>query len=566
MDEKFTYGALSIVVDTSGSMNYKFPTERPKGGGDPVAGKKGNVVKGVEGDRRLYFALDALKQVLQTLPEGTEMSVLRFAPQGKDTIPVFVHDKDEPIHEKWRKSRRDALLDDLQESDMRNNSPIADAIVKSMEKGFRPGYTGPKVTLVLTDGCDNTSGDDEAVRRKVQKAHVDNPGIQVIVVCFLPEPEDEKDKEEKRTAENQFAVLKDLGGDLLFPPDKERLAETIEKSLRPRLQLMPDVKPMLVNRVDSKGLEWKTVPAISRPYDTKVQGQATERVDLLAGQNLMLEVFQGGNLIKLRRAVIGKQKEMARHQTVQDQDWLATMFQQRSLQNLPRRPIEQVVLLEKLESNPPVIRQAIPPLVWLDVEPTSKAKPSLIKWHNDWNIAAPAFRLQAENWPIDEGARVQAWWTDNLESSPAVATGAMAFDGQTQRRFKAGKTEITVESLRVESDQEIEVKPGIKEKRRCLVFRVEHELNRPVWIRWTQAGLAAAGEEHCYFSLPGKADKGKYTAKFYDYIGQASGEVKFEIICLTTFKEKGAAMHASFTQRDDIVPPDLFRHNLDKDR
>ena len=79
MAEDFTYGAISIVMDTSGSMNWKFPavkTKNEKGEDDLEVGNNGNVLKGKVGNTRYYYALKALKEVLEGLPDGMDISTL----------------------------------------------------------------------------------------------------------------------------------------------------------------------------------------------------------------------------------------------------------------------------------------------------------------------------------------------------------------------------------------------------------------------------------------------------------------------------------------------------------
>jgi hypothetical protein len=228
--------------------------------------------------------------------------------------------------------------------------------------------------------------------------------------------------------------------------------------------------------------------------------------------------------------------------------------------------------LEKWKSsydkNAPEIQQITPDMVWLEVNAASKKKPSLVNWNNDGDIAAPAFRLRADNWPIQEGnfepSRLQAWWTesphqvDGLIQKGAGWRGSMLPEQAPIHFAKLGvATDVNV-SLTVEKDRLIEVAPKRFEKQTCLVFRVEHPVNQPVWIRWKPAGLRT-GEEHRYFS-----DAGQYTAMFYPYDKVNLVPETFEIFCLTSFKKE--AMFESFTPSIRIEPPAYFSNRLDRGR
>jgi len=560
MDKDFTYGAVSIVLDTSGSMVQ-------------------NKVPGQKNKTRFDLALDALERVLNALPDGTYVSILRFDSEKEDreTGIKFVKTNDgRPDVDKLTPFRRLALLNQLKLSRFYNNSPIAKAIGKSVAEGFPAPFEGPKVTLVLTDGDDNESiprniidPDTQpkayalAVNKKLGQLNDTNPQVQVfVVVSFIPEDDDEA-----KRAKAQFEVVKNFGN-FIIEPNGAKLGKTIEDLLRPRLKLIPELvleapglKPLLVNRPDGE-LQWSLVPP--GIYATKVQGQTTNNVVLAGGQNMLLELREtNDNKAVLKRGIIGKQKESARLEPKEKDNWLATL-----IENTPDRSLKQVLVLEKwegLKDRGAEIQQVTPEMVWLEVEPATKKKPSLLNWHNDWNFAAPAFRLQADGWPIINGnpdaPQLKAWWLE----APNQVTDLIQKDGGRKERMtpeqgpvrfpKIGATKDVVVTLTVE-EREIEEAPKKPVKRPCLVFRVHHPLNQRVWIRWKPAGQPP-GEEHRYYS---DIDASQYTAMFYPYKNNPGPE-DFEILCLTSFK--AAVGPVSFTRDVPVVAPRIFKNPLD---
>src|SRR5262249_6916655 len=81
--EKSAYGAISIVLDTSGSMKWRHPMKFPKNKDDlyPVRNK---------GEKSRYdFATAAVESVLQEIPNKTFLSMFLFAPEKGNNNSVI---------------------------------------------------------------------------------------------------------------------------------------------------------------------------------------------------------------------------------------------------------------------------------------------------------------------------------------------------------------------------------------------------------------------------------------------------------------------------------------------
>ena len=314
-------------------------------------------------------------------------------------------------------------------------------------------------------------------------------------MCFL-----EKGDKEEQIAKEQFEIINRLGGDFIMVRDSKDLATIISELLKPRLRITPQEVgfPLRVNEAGTSTLQWKEVKRPNdKPYFTSVFGKNTNPIDLQNAQRLFLELVQKENSILLRRGIVGLQPEtkdskLPSKTPDNDKSWLATLFKHQTRADAPGNPLDQVVLLEKLETHltkDKLISQVVPEMVWLEVEATNNTKPNFVRWYNDWNFAAPAYHLNTDRWPFGEVANLKVWWVPRFDDIPANAmvSKEMVPGESAMLPFTVGKTQITVEGMKVEDEPiEIDAKIGAatKAKLECLVFRVEYPLDQPVWIDW----------------------------------------------------------------------------------
>ncbi len=560
MDKNLRYGALSIVLDTSGSMAWIHKD------------KNDNVINTMElGDpsdpskkRRYDFAVDALDEVLQHMPELEHLSVVRFY----DSKPDLWKD-----YKTWRpETQRDILIQNLRElgrektkdkkgyAGLDNSSPIAKAIELSMEKGFpQKPYDGPKVVLVLTDGVDNLSYDAvpsaESTPKNTKAVHKflfdtspeDYPGAKVVTVCFI-----KKDDKEFEIAKAQFSSTTPRKDRIFLPvEDGAKLGAAIRTLLRPRLELTAstgqrDPQTYFINEAQGN-LQWH--PLGESRYRGKILwnqldfNRSPKEIQFDLGQDILLTVKRANDFY-LERAVVAEQDEtkerLEKRKMLQpDQDWFATMYE--SERN--RGKLSQLLLLEKQPTRTGPVTQPRPEMVWLEATSTDPNKPSRpVCWQDDWEAAAPAFRLTCDDWPDIRPVKLSAFWQ---ETFPFESGFCKRWRYGDRPQFSVGKTscelEIGVEKL-----------PG--KDFNALVARVKHDPGNPVYIRldrWggdkraKESGGWPFGQEHQYFE-----DVGRSTARFYPWTESSPSNVEFLILCVNSFKSSPERRRAEF-----VVPP-----------
>ena len=410
MEKALDYGAIAIVLDNSGSMDYVYPAKTPAD-----IGRKAD--KSQKEDSRFDYALKAIKQVLEKIPNGTNLSIIAFA--GKQvTEPVFV----EPPGQ-WQKGRIDDVLVKLENMSRNNDSPIAKALIKAMDEGLPRNFPGPKVVIALTDGMDNSSYDrgDPAnntagVITELRKANRLHPKVDLVIVGFI----DDQDKE-FGPAKAQFEHVKnftDRSG--FFPQAKGAgLGKTIEELIiRPYVQLKNGKNVVRgfeygrpVNYQSDKTLEWKPLVDANN-YEAYILNAPRSGVELKMppGNNLFAILKRKeGRTLQMERGILGQQPEIvAENYPRETKDgWLATLLQNHK--TLATSNICQLVTLEKtkLEED---IRQTHPGFAWLELTPAKGTRlDQTLVWNNDWSLPAPAFRLKMR-WPKDQCPSSTTWF------------------------------------------------------------------------------------------------------------------------------------------------------------
>ncbi len=577
MEKDLRYGALSIVLDTSGSMAQIHKD------------KSGKIVNGeVIGDppnRRYDYAVKALDDALREMPELEYLSLIVFD-KSEPTLVRGPQDRpqwdagDDKLGPRRMLNRR---LEDLPGNKkgqiypgLNNASPIVRAIEESMRQGFPKVYDGPKVVLVLTDGADNYSfpNDNGAidpdtkrtrpqlVRELLFKDLRDRyPGISVVTVCFLQRGSDLDSK----VAEAQFREKEDVNEErsdrrFRFVADGAALARELKELLRPRLQFTAKDTGNKTNLdIYRPGAQFNWSPMDPAQYRIDVPGSnlGFGMFSLAAGQNTLLTLRRSDKLV-LERGLVAEREEVVERlgpQLIQRrQDWYATLYKSDRF----RGALDQVLLLEKaLEKAPAkagVTAQRRPEMVWLDVPSDDKEAPAPMRWRDDPAAAAPAYRLSGP-WADDRPVRLSSYWQERFPTDPRVTVRVTAADAA--RTVKVGKTWFKIESIGVEP------MPG--QSGQCLALRVAHDIGNPVWIRLDRWGAAKKDalhtggwretHEHQYFPKVGR-----YTVRFYAWQGLDHARAEFQVLCVNSFKSDSATRRAEFAPTRNFRPPegDLF--------
>ncbi len=516
--DKVDYGAVSIVLDNSGSMAYRHP-------------RKGEKDQNAEGDEksRLYYATEALDQVLRKLEPDTYLSVSTFG--GKEiTETQFVEWENNPDgkpYVRWQPGMRKNLLSVLKSRPTDNWSPIAQAIIKNMDEGFppAPGFKEPKLIVVLTDGLmDNYSFDrdaekdlkarkrntDEVVEafRKARQRHRD---VDVIFLWFI-----EKDKDAGEYAEGliQFAPL---GKENIFVESEgAKLGDIIENRIRPRVQLKfrGNTEPGFevgrpVNYKSDGILAWQ--PALNRnDYQASMLNRSSAEFDvkMALGHNLFATLERKENKFILKRGVVGAQPEVDRRYAEKKGDWLVTLLKNERPFGVDAR--RQLIAFEKTKLEVGSIRQVFPGFVWLELDGIGPEQ--TLEWGSDLVVPAPAYAVDVANWP-DGHPKLNAWfWPKSWEN--LLDTVKPIFDQRINVKTHKSRPGDLIESVLWDNRLVGVMTPNGRAlmKKDCLVIRARYLDGKPVYFGLKDKNIPPrVGSEHQFFDRAGKS-----TACFYD--------------------------------------------------
>jgi hypothetical protein len=561
MGENFHYGAVSIVLDMSGSMDRIVPGTKKK---------------------KIQLATDALGKVLETVPAGTYLSLVVFA---HSKTPVT---KDPPWKEavrrtkirwlresrQWDRSQLKDLMASINKYYPGYNSPIAEAMVVAKEGGFPGGrYDGPKLILALTDGTDNLLAYDHFVsldgkptaRRGTKSVSVflrkefEDSGIEVNVVCFAA-------GKEEGEARKQFGVFGKLEpqGRFLAVPRPRDLAEALEWALRPRIELRGNkagagggvLKLALRATRPEENLEWsdkeRVLPA--GEYTARLRGTSPQPISLRDGESLIVTLKRDGRALVYERALFS---EEARRKLVESGDlfpkpqhaqaWVADVLQNKKTG--ANRTITQLVTLENgafRGGGGQLLEQRLPGFVWVEVTAKDGEVPEGLRWYANASYPAPAYSLlSAWRAAPDKETQVRAWWSRGEALPPSVWQSLTHPAGEPVSRLNGVEVPLedgkaVLERVSAGERRKVMVSPGNgwpgkRGQRLCLVVRARYDKGHPIWVRIPELEALGQkwGEEHHYFT---KANR--YTAVFWGLSNFESTPFSLQVISLEAFKRR----------------------------
>jgi hypothetical protein len=195
--------------------------------------------------------------------------------------------------------------------------------------------------------------------------------------------------------------------------------------------------------------------------------------------------------------------------------WLLAVLQDRLERD---RTLKMTVTLEKtFDPAEEVFEQIEPKEVWMELEPARGDRGVVgLRWGGREDYPAAAWRLDVPEWPADADkspipARLRAWW-DKDGKAPAAARLERRrnhFDNPLDIRNKTvevgGLDKIEIESITIENRR---VPGGPDGPVSCLVVRVSHAPDKPVWVR--PAGISPENAQHRFYS-----HAGRYTGVFW---------------------------------------------------
>ncbi len=562
-------GAIAVVLDCSGSMNY------PEGAA---------ITRFVEAKR-------ALDEVLAALPKGTQLTLWAFSHavnldtredmrqwDPEKTIQVVYSTK------KWDRAIDMAKLQArVQKLVAWNETPIVRSMVRAMEK--LQEHLGLKNLVILTDGQDNrfeknglkwdkelNPGGKLTIPKYLEKTYKDTDvAIRVIGFQLPPGELDEVKRQFKvplerlRTKGRFFDVSKtaDLI-EALRASLKQRLFFTLEEGSSGRLvkkyRQGVDISELGANShwADlDPGYYWVNVERTQLRQKVKIDRGDRLRLDLY-GKPSGLFVFQPDPVENaypgaryLRKAAAAK-------------DWLVTVLQNQGLQR--EDAVQMTVAIEKLSDREfdgtGTLSQVTPGLILFRVTPPAgtKALPTL-RFHPLADYAAPTWNLQVRPWRQSAAPVLEAFWSIDEPKTAIVLRKNTHFDNtlkplpaaadlEVSLGNKQGPARVQLLTLGVE-DHEVDTYDGKRRQVKCFVVRLRYPPGKENEVLVQLPGYEG-GQEHRFYSRAGK-----YTGIFWEYTEQQARQQieTLSVIGVEAFRE-AARRSGHHVRIDELGPPD----------
>jgi hypothetical protein len=548
------YGALSIVLDFSGSMNL------------PLEGGK---VRAPLGKRRIDHVKKALTKVLKVIPSGTHLSLLVFGREEETPQLKWIRESKE-----WTGTAEEqtALINRTFALDPMHTSPVVDAIIQARDKGFPRGFKGPKVLLALTDGGDSEfvkKYPRENIRVWLKRAFYDK-GIEVNLVCFCNK------KEDLDEARKQFEVFDKMEPEGSFQEVKDAasLAPKLEEALRPKVQLyyngnrvsfklfsndQPVTSPFkgLSATLPKQNLLWGRVE-LNGPdgqvFKANVPNLPEFNLRLRPGERMLLRIYRKATYeFGIERALFAnrvRKFEPTSGTKEMNRQWLPAVLQNKIWNQ--KEKLEQLLTVENKQNRyfrGNILEHVRPGFFWMEVTGADEKTPlDGVRWNFEHDYPAPAFRVEAGKFTSNDTPRVSAWWID--DSRPDEPAGGYAFtykrveDAVGGEELSVGDIAVTVERVKNKESRWVTVGPGERKERSCLVVQLKYAPGAPrVWVQ--PLGATYEGEEHHFYTKAGR-----YIAIFWSAEDPAE-PARLNLISLSRFKSR-----ANFHARWELPLPD----------
>jgi hypothetical protein len=577
MDRDFNYGAISIILDLSGSMNWEI---NDPNGDNPTR----------PGEAKIDYAKKALKEVLRSLPKGTFLSFFVYGHKNK-AKETRIERKRPPKRWTGTREERELLVDVIDSLEAEGSTPLVESLVVAEQEGFPKAteYQGPKVILVLTDGSDNhfwNKGRNYPVylpfdlTKKHKTTHVptflesefNGKNIEIHVVCFA-----QKGDSEEKKARQQFEIVESLSspGSFTTMSEPKQLAKALVLALRPKLVLVGDERPPgfprdgLPASPPGDNLDWKELP--EGEYTVRVgKGKEGQQLTIRSGDSMILAPKRFGERVLVGQTFLAEALEKegeTRPQGILENEWQAAVLQNRIEAN--EEWIKQLITLDRKAQRGGLLELSPPDFLWLEVAAREEKgpRPTGLSWHRDNRYPAPAYLLQSW-WPgqMNGSTTVSIWGASTLGESMFKRLGHKAKEPVENMLDVLGPAKelalddgVIIESIRIETHR-VPIREGQQpEFRKCLVVRATYHEGKPVWVRFRprpDRKDSEWGEKHLFYEKAGK-----YTALFWGLNDFNRNPFFLEVISLTAFKNARARLDLSVppASGEDKGPPDHFR-------
>ena len=545
-------GAVALVLDCSGSMG-------PPEGSDSAAGSK------------YAEAVSALREVLQKIPPGTQISLWTFGQAiGPERTTVAAESTIRRVQEPIVWNPRDAaqlasLMAKIDPAHVQpwNESPIVRTILAA--KGDVEDAAGFRTILVITDGLDNRFAHDLIANPggksipDVLTAAFAGSCIALNVVGFKVVGGEEA------KVQQQFSVVERLSppGRFYRVSQTEYLADTLATALRRRLRFevdafdgQPASSPLELGHAGGSDV-WPLKPLAPGVYQLRTDPGRPVRAEvaLNRGDVLALALQSGRDGLELRRRAYSV--EMFPNQPFAEQNgWRATVMQN---QLAAHRELRGAIALEQISASASsLLSQITPRTIWLEAYSQPTAQPGL-SWRPMLGFPMPVWSLSAAGWPAQSDGRgsqppaLHVWWSTDQTAPYAAAlkrdASHKSIDDLSGAVIRAADETVRVESVSVEQHF-VESTPGRREEQPCLVVRLQYSPGKVYWSELI--GMETAGAEQRFYP-----SIGCYTGLFWPVTAdEASRALEgIAVVSLEAFK-RDAERRGNVIKFNDLPAPD----------
>lgn len=529
-----SYSAIAIVLDCSGSMKSRNPKDGPT---------------------RFEKALNALEQVMRTLPRGVKVSFRAFAQEGDTNL----ESKLLRTSKTWDPNQLFDFMQEVRALKPYGYTPLVRSIWKA-RKDFPDNFTGARTIVVLTDGADSEFKKDLELQQKgktiteFMQNEFKESNTLINVVGFEVSDEEKKDQQEFEQA------IRKLGGQYYDVQDSKQLVKYLGKAMLDlHFWIEGESGSVAKGQLPQEGanissfrenFRWihELVPGT---YRVRVRSdKAYEQVIRVeAGDSLVVNLEASRDGLQFRRDQYASShylRNFARTVRMKKvKDWLLAVLQN-------ERTRDGLQLMATLENDQGAIapkdslRQVKPGFTWFEVTTSGeKGVPAPhLRISPLRDYPAPAWSLDVKSWPAGVTPSLEVWWHDDVPRSPnrllkdrdfktlADLTGKEV-DVEVFNQEESAK--ITVESVRQERIK-AETQPGrIQNDVDCLVVRLRYPPGKPFFVRLPES-LDTVGFEHRFYSKAGR-----YTGVFWNVTQEQARDLKsLEFISVENVKRKAS--------------------------
>lgn len=391
---------IVFVLDMSGSMEEKLPNGIPRS--DAALDTLGEIIDRVQlnednsaflkvfGHRVKY---DGEKDVINPkyaqrrnqFPGGKNLD-------GVQSMKDYCTELEKVQLNAGGKAKFKALLNQLRLTGPWGNTPLVGALIEALNDDLNKK---PGIIIAITDGQANDAGGDHDRVKELETAMKNNPGTKIIIAAF-----------DFAKNAGQLEILKQVFERRLKIPvkdanDQAELMKTLLDSLDPRSFTVTAVSDGAVREQEFKQTLTGLAPG---NYDVKFDRIRTQSpVPLGPGDFMKLNVEWSTNGFAFERRQSPLRFVEARRP--EDQPMAPNIL--RLMDYRVEGGAEVRVMLD--HSNPDLPVQQ-PAEISLQLTSLQKFRPSQVRELYVTDGFAPGYLLEADDWPVDQKARVQAFW------------------------------------------------------------------------------------------------------------------------------------------------------------